>query len=319
MQQTVIHEYSSGRLIMKSINELYYGDDFRWFIGIVVNNKDPLHLGRVKVRVFGLHTSNISQISTNDLPWAQVVIPSTEGGVSGIGRSGRIKNGAQVFGFFADGKSSQIPIVIGSIHTLEKSIRTAKTPDGKHSVPVGQLPTDPDTTPENLDQRNSNSEPNDYAGKDLIGGSDTERAYNYFRSKGYSSEQAAGIVGNLLHESNMRFTNNNPGDGADGSDSIGIAQWNDAYGRQTELLNWTASQGYDHITEGGRVYPELGGQLAFVTYELDKYPYYGNGSLRNATSVEEATRIFEEQYERPSPGSYNSRLDYARQVLNTYE
>ena len=304
---------------MKSINELYYGDDFRWFIGIVVNNKDPLELGRVKVRVFGLHTSNINQISTNDLPWAQVVIPSTEGGISGIGRSGGIKNGAQVFGFFADGKSSQIPIIIGSIHTLEKAIKTNKTPDGRHSVPAGQLPADPDATPQNVESNNSSTEDNDRGGKDLIGGSDIERAYNYYRSQDYSPEQSAGIVGNLLHESGMKSTSVNPGDGVDGSDSIGIAQWNDAYGRQTELLNWTASQGYEHVSEGGRVFPELGGQLAFVKYELDKYPYYGNGSLRNATSVEEATRIFEEQYERPAPGSYNSRLDYARQVLNTYE
>lgn len=44
--------------------------------GIIENNKDPLKLGRVQVRIFGMHTFNrdesgsLSYIPTKDLPWA---------------------------------------------------------------------------------------------------------------------------------------------------------------------------------------------------------------------------------------------------------
>ncbi len=57
-----------------------------------------------------------------------------------------------------------------------------------------------------------------------------DAAYSYFRSQGWSPAQASGIVGNLIHESgsdSLPPNDRNPGDGADGSDSIGNAQWND--------------------------------------------------------------------------------------------
>ena len=36
----------------------FYGDETRWFIGMVVDNVDPLKLDRVKVRIHGLHENN---------------------------------------------------------------------------------------------------------------------------------------------------------------------------------------------------------------------------------------------------------------------
>ena len=53
-------------------------------MGIVVSVNDPLELGRLKVRIFGVHDANTSDISEGDLPWAQVVVPITEGGSSKI-------------------------------------------------------------------------------------------------------------------------------------------------------------------------------------------------------------------------------------------
>ena len=35
----------------------YYGDETRWFLGTVVNVNDPLELGRVLVRIYGIHSS----------------------------------------------------------------------------------------------------------------------------------------------------------------------------------------------------------------------------------------------------------------------
>ena len=59
----------------------HYGDSFRWFVGIVVNNLDPLQLGRVQVRIFGIHNRNHDAIQNSQLPWASVMQPTTSGRV----------------------------------------------------------------------------------------------------------------------------------------------------------------------------------------------------------------------------------------------
>lgn len=55
-----------------------------------------------------------------------------------------------------------------------------------------------------------------------------QQAYAHLKNQGYTDAQAAGIIGNLQQESGQTLNPNarNPGDGSDGSDSIGIAQWN---------------------------------------------------------------------------------------------
>jgi hypothetical protein len=99
----------------------YYGDNTRWFIATVVNSTPPVgYEGRVKIRIHGLHSADTIDIPEDHLPWAQCVIPVTEGGVSGIGKIvPRVLPEALVFGFFMDGKDSQIPLIFGS---LPKSI-----------------------------------------------------------------------------------------------------------------------------------------------------------------------------------------------------
>ena len=90
----------------------FYGDQVRWFIGIVVNVKDdPLKLGRAKVRAFGVYDN----IEDKDLPWAQVVVPITQGIHEGKGQNLGLLVGTQVFGIFLDGQNSQLPMVIGSV------------------------------------------------------------------------------------------------------------------------------------------------------------------------------------------------------------
>jgi hypothetical protein len=105
----------------------YYGDQTRWFIGRVVNINDPKELGRIKVRIYGVHTSGESEIKDEDLPWAQVVAPITEGGVKGLGGILGIKVDAQAFGIFLDGKNSQLPLVLGSIPKYEDYALGGKT------------------------------------------------------------------------------------------------------------------------------------------------------------------------------------------------
>jgi hypothetical protein len=93
----------------------YYGDAVRWFTGKIININDPLQIGRVQVRIDGIHGDNLEFIPDEDLPWAIVVSSSNNGGIANIGNPLGIQTGAFVFGMFLDGQNSQIPMVIGSI------------------------------------------------------------------------------------------------------------------------------------------------------------------------------------------------------------
>ena len=87
----------------------------------------------------------------------------------------------------------------------------------------------------------------------------------------FSPEQAAGVVGNLNRESKLRTGALNPGDGTDGSDSIGIAQWNST--RAQYLKKFARSQ--------GKSYKSLNLQTDFIVHEL-------KGSGGNGGSSESA-------------------------------
>ena len=103
-----------------SLPREYYGDDIRWFVATVVNATPPPGFeGRVRVRIYGVHNQYTGDISESDLPWAQVLIPNTEGGISGLGRIPQLTAGAFVFGMFLDGKSSQLPLIVGSFPRIE--------------------------------------------------------------------------------------------------------------------------------------------------------------------------------------------------------
>tara|TARA_R100001198_G_C5241263_1_gene218668 strand:- start:285 stop:833 length:549 start_codon:yes stop_codon:yes gene_type:complete len=119
--------------LYKTIQKEYYGDGTRWFIGIVEDNKnDPEKLGRVRVRVYGTHNAYLSEIPTEKLPWATVLVPGTYGGVSGVGRSPTgIEQGAMVFGVFMDGRHSQNLLVLGSIPKIEQEPGKDITPEDK--------------------------------------------------------------------------------------------------------------------------------------------------------------------------------------------
>lgn len=96
--------------------------EFHWFFGVVENRvDDPLQLGRVKVRILNYHSAFDSDIKTEHLPWATVLLPTTEAGSSGIGTSPNgLVDGAWVFGFFKDGKYAQQPVIMGTIPGFNK-------------------------------------------------------------------------------------------------------------------------------------------------------------------------------------------------------
>ena len=102
---------------MKQESQEFAGlDGFLWFYGVVEDRQDPYQIGRVKVRCFGHHTGNKIDLPTKDLPWAQVMLPVTSAGISGIGQTPMgLVEGSHVFGFFRDGEDRQEPVVMGSM------------------------------------------------------------------------------------------------------------------------------------------------------------------------------------------------------------
>lgn len=129
----------------------YYGDETRWFIGTVVDLDDPEQLGRVRVRIMGIHSDNLVDIPNDSLPWAQTLIPVTEGGTNGLGANTGIQINARVFGLFLDGTNSQLPLVFGSLPKLEEDSEggrsTAQLARGTNtlskSVDAPGAPSDP--------------------------------------------------------------------------------------------------------------------------------------------------------------------------------
>jgi hypothetical protein len=83
---------------------------FVWWMGVVENRKDPLNIGRCKIRIFGWHTDDLTLIPTDDLPWAQPVLPPNNATTFTTP-----KEGDYVVGFFFDGPSGQAPAYFGVI------------------------------------------------------------------------------------------------------------------------------------------------------------------------------------------------------------
>jgi len=98
-------------------------DGFYWFIGVIEDIKDPLQIGRVRVRAVGDHTQSKSLIPTNTLPWAPIM-NNDSSNMNGIGESdsGKFVQGTWVIGFYADGPDKQTPIVMGSIGGVPEAI-----------------------------------------------------------------------------------------------------------------------------------------------------------------------------------------------------
>ena len=97
---------------------------FIWFMGVVEDIHDPLNVGRVRVRCYGWHTANRAMLPVGDLPWAQVMMPATSASFSGIGESATgLINGSNVVGFFMDGETAQMPLIMGTFHGIPNAPR----------------------------------------------------------------------------------------------------------------------------------------------------------------------------------------------------
>ncbi|KQO79434.1 hypothetical protein ASF29_23270 [Rhizobium sp. Leaf262] len=128
--------------------------------------------------------------------------------------------------------------------------------------------------------------------------------------------QAAGVVGNLMQESTFNTGARNAGDGRDGSDSVGIGQWNSDRARNMRAYTGDSSS--------------LDRQLDFVMHEMQGSGNNGGGSeayawnqLMNSKDVHGATAAII-SYERPAGWSkqnptaghgFDNRLSWAGEVM----
>lgn len=90
-------------------------DGFQWWVGVVEDRNDPEKVGRCRVRIFGIHTDDLSLIPTEDLPWAIPVYS-----VNNNDTFSAPKEGEYVVGFFLDGSFCQAPAILGVLPGLNK-------------------------------------------------------------------------------------------------------------------------------------------------------------------------------------------------------
>jgi hypothetical protein len=94
---------------------------FNWWIGVVEDRFDPQQLGRVRVRIVGIHSDDKEILPTKDLPWAIPMQPSTSAAISGIGSTPLgLLPGTWCIGFFIDGNDMQQPVIMGTIGSLSQ-------------------------------------------------------------------------------------------------------------------------------------------------------------------------------------------------------
>ncbi len=116
-------------------------------------------------------------------------------------------------------------------------------------------------------------------------------AWDFFIAQGFSRNQTAGIMGNLMQEHGFR------------TDGDGIAQWTG--GRLSALLS--------------RPNPRnIQTQLEFLMYELNGSYSKVKTNLLAASSVEQSVVVFQNQYERCGICAESKRVQFAYEILGRH-
>lgn len=151
-------------------------------------------------------------------------------------------------------------------------------------------------------------------GTNLSGRDNAEKIWNFLTEKSLTSEQAAGIIGNLTIESGLNpgieeaTTNVNKG--------YGIAQWTG--GRRTSLENYAASlqiKSNDLSVQLNYLWIELSGGNAELGINDEGASLT---DLKNQTTVDGAVQSFMNKFERPNQqyAHLEKRLQAANDIFN---
>lgn len=274
---------------MKLLYSEYAPNDICWFVGKVISNTDPLRLGRVQVRVFGVHSDDLTELPTSDLPWANVM--KSDGGTSGLGTFIPMQPGAFVFGVFLDGQHKQIPFVLGTTETVQ-GVSGIQREDPKYENLAMEIKRKIESKSQASDPIISNTPTDgktlDNINSTLDGGDNAEKIFNFFTSNGFIPEQAVGFLGNFFAESRYNPEALNPNDV--GKPAFGLAQWR--ADRLDGLKEFSSARSLD--------FKSLPAQLEWTVHELKNKERRAGGKIADARTVFGATLAVCRFYERPS-------------------
>ena len=131
-------------------------DGFVWWVGQIPDQEawqTQIDEGkgswgiRYKVRIMGYHPYDSGILSDEDLPWAQVLCPPGNSGSAGRMETIKLAQGDTVVGFFLDGHSAQIPIILGVFCKTPESERASTdtpSPFGNFTPYSKTITKDPD-------------------------------------------------------------------------------------------------------------------------------------------------------------------------------
>ena len=114
---------------------------------------------------------------------------------------------------------------------------------------------------------------------------DAAKVITFFKQKGLTVSQSAGIAGNIAVESGF-----NPTAIGDNGTSYGLAQWH--LDRWENLKQWCSKNGYEPSS--------ISGQLEFLWWELQNYESSALSDLKQQTNPSAAAESFASKFERPS-------------------
>jgi hypothetical protein len=115
---------------------------------------------------------------------------------------------------------------------------------------------------------------------------------DFWMSKGYTREQAAGIMANMKHESG-----GNPGARGDGGRAHGLFQWHPD--RRAAIMNGTG------IDISNATYQQ---QLEAAAWEMKNEPGFSDEFFRSLSTSDAAAAYFSTNFERPANGGIQALL-----------
>jgi hypothetical protein len=121
-----------------------------------------------------------------------------------------------------------------------------------------------------------------------------EEVIKFLVDKGLTESQAAGVAGNLHHESGINPTVK-PGDKGT---SFGIAQWHKERGER--MKSWTKQNGHDSNS--------LNGQLEYLWWELNNTEKRALSKLKETDDPKDAAFMFAKYFERCASCQNRSRV-----------
>ena len=118
---------------------------------------------------------------------------------------------------------------------------------------------------------------------------------------GWEPHHAAGIVGNLIHESGMK-----PEAVGDQGASLGLAQWNK---ERRSALKEFARERNSNIND-------FYTQIDFISHELKNNETIAGEALRKTTNAQDDMWVFSNMYERPGKPMIRNRASMTNRILS---